>query len=142
MPRQLLRFIQSWINRSLAAMLIIVLIAANIVICLFLPIFIPGLSSGILFIALACSVIVSSVMIVVLQRDRSSQVTQAGFTAAAFAELLPVMFLALDSSGTLVAWNHESERVTGFSAAEMVGNPRWRELVNPDPKARAAAQAS
>ena len=45
---------------------------------------------------------------------------------------MPVMMDAFDERGTLVAWNAECERITGYSAAEMIGNPRAMELLYPD----------
>jgi PAS domain S-box-containing protein len=48
-------------------------------------------------------------------------------------ENLPVLVEALDANGTLVMWNRECERVTGYSAAQMIGNPRAIELLYPDP---------
>jgi PAS domain S-box-containing protein len=46
---------------------------------------------------------------------------------------LPVMVDALDEDGIFVMWNRECERVTGYSAEEMVGNPRGMERLYPDP---------
>ncbi len=48
-------------------------------------------------------------------------------------ENMPVMMDALDENDTVIAWNRECERVTGYSAAEMVGNPRAMEKLYPDP---------
>ncbi|HCU35276.1 MAG TPA: hypothetical protein DGT21_07365 [Armatimonadetes bacterium] len=45
---------------------------------------------------------------------------------------MPVMLDAFDESGTIVFWNHECERVTGYSAAELVGNPNGPRLLYPD----------
>ncbi|MBF0307906.1 MAG: PAS domain S-box protein [Magnetococcales bacterium] len=36
---------------------------------------------------------------------------------------MPVMMGAFDAEGAILVWNRECENVTGFSAAEMVGNP-------------------
>ncbi|MEO8607285.1 MAG: PAS domain S-box protein [Chloroflexota bacterium] len=49
---------------------------------------------------------------------------------------MPVMLIATDAPGNLVAWNKECERVTGYSAEEMVGNPQYIELLYPDPDYR------
>lgn len=51
-------------------------------------------------------------------------------------ENLPVMVDALDKDGRMLLWNHECERVTGYSAEEMVGNPQALELLYPDPSYR------
>jgi len=46
---------------------------------------------------------------------------------------MPVMLHAHDQQGNLVFWNQECERVTGYSAKEMVGNPEAMKLLYPDP---------
>jgi two-component system cell cycle sensor histidine kinase/response regulator CckA len=45
---------------------------------------------------------------------------------------MPVMLDALDEEGRIVAWNRECERVTGYSAEEITGNPQALELLYPD----------
>ena len=52
-------------------------------------------------------------------------------------ENMPVMMNAFDENGMCVAWNLECERVTGYSAAETIGNPDVPDLVMPDPVYRA-----
>jgi len=51
-------------------------------------------------------------------------------------ENMPVMMDALDDSSTIVMWNHECERVTGYSASEIAGNPKAMELLYPDDEYR------
>ncbi|MBS0396632.1 MAG: PAS domain S-box protein, partial [Proteobacteria bacterium] len=46
---------------------------------------------------------------------------------------MPVLMDAFDADGTIVAWNRECERVTGYAAAEIVGNPDAMRLLYPDP---------
>jgi hypothetical protein len=48
-------------------------------------------------------------------------------------ENMPVLMDALDEAGRIIVWNRECERVTGYSAAEIVNNPRVAELLLPDP---------
>ncbi|CAN1208876.1 EAL domain-containing protein [Tumidithrix helvetica PCC 7403] len=48
-------------------------------------------------------------------------------------EHMPVMMSALDRAGNISTWNQECERVTGFSAAEIVDNPEAFALLYPDP---------
>jgi PAS domain S-box-containing protein len=50
-------------------------------------------------------------------------------------ENLPVMVAAWDEANLLI-WNRECERITGYSAGEMVRNPRAFELLFPDPANR------
>ncbi|MGG0187148.1 ATP-binding protein [Bacillus rhizoplanae] len=45
---------------------------------------------------------------------------------------MPVMVDAFDEEGNFVVWNRECELVTGYSAAEIVKNPRALELLYPD----------
>jgi PAS domain S-box-containing protein len=45
---------------------------------------------------------------------------------------MPVMIDAFDEDYNIVLWNHECERVTGYSAEEVVGNPRAMEMMVPD----------
>ncbi|PSB25338.1 PAS domain-containing sensor histidine kinase [Stenomitos frigidus] len=45
---------------------------------------------------------------------------------------MPVMLGAFDNQNTMVVWNHEAERVTGYSAAVMIGNPQAMALLYPD----------
>jgi two-component system, cell cycle sensor histidine kinase and response regulator CckA len=52
-------------------------------------------------------------------------------------ESMPMMMAALDEEGLIVAWNHECERVTGYTAEEVIGNPAAAELLYPDPEYRA-----
>jgi PAS domain S-box-containing protein len=51
-------------------------------------------------------------------------------------ENLPVMVEARDENGVIVRWNRECERVTGYSAAQVIGNPKALELLYPDPAYR------
>lgn len=44
-------------------------------------------------------------------------------------ENMPVMLHAFDSSGSILAWNSECEKVTGFSAEEIIGNPQAAEML-------------
>ncbi len=47
-------------------------------------------------------------------------------------ENMPVMMDAFDADGNILVWNQECELVTGFSADEIIGNPRVPELLYPD----------
>jgi|GEM_PF-709431 len=50
---------------------------------------------------------------------------------------MPVMMNAVNEQGEFITWNQECERVTGYSAAEIVGNPQAVEILYPDPQYRA-----
>ncbi|HIP95796.1 MAG TPA: GAF domain-containing protein, partial [Anaerolineae bacterium] len=45
---------------------------------------------------------------------------------------MPVMMDAFDADWNIIVWNRECERVTGYSADEIVGNPKAMELLYPD----------
>ncbi len=45
---------------------------------------------------------------------------------------MPVMLDAFDENRNIVEWNRECERVTGYRADEVVGNPQIMELLYPD----------
>jgi PAS domain S-box-containing protein len=45
---------------------------------------------------------------------------------------MPVMLNAFDAQGLLVVWNRECERVTGYAADEVIGNPQAMSLFYPD----------
>ncbi len=47
-------------------------------------------------------------------------------------EHMPVMMDALNENGVIIAWNSESERITGYSADEMIDNPDAMKLLYPD----------
>jgi two-component system, cell cycle sensor histidine kinase and response regulator CckA len=54
---------------------------------------------------------------------------------------MPVMLDAFDADGSIIVWNREAERATGYSAAEIVGNPRAMELLYPEEGYRQAMLA-
>ena len=47
-------------------------------------------------------------------------------------ENMPVMMNAFDEKGNFITWNRECERVTGYSADEIIGNPKALKLLYPD----------
>jgi len=51
-------------------------------------------------------------------------------------QTMPVMVDAFDESHNIIVWNQECERVTGYTAEEIVGNPRALEMLYPDPAYR------
>ncbi|MEL6398576.1 MAG: PAS domain S-box protein [Cyanobacteria bacterium J06626_4] len=68
-----------------------------------------------------------------LERQRSNQALVA--TEAKWRSILdnmPVLLDALDSDGIVTLWNQECERVTGYSAKEVVGNPEAFAWLYPD----------
>jgi len=59
--------------------------------------------------------------------------TDAGRRLSAILDGMPVLIDAFDEQGIIIGWNAECERVTGYAAAEIVGNPRAMALLYPDP---------
>lgn len=49
---------------------------------------------------------------------------------------MPVMMDAVDETGLFLAWNRECERVTGYGAGEIVGNPNAIEVLYPNSEYR------
>jgi len=49
---------------------------------------------------------------------------------------MPVMMTAFDDGGNIIVWNRECELVTGYSADEIVGNPKALELLYPTEESR------
>ncbi|MEG4395272.1 PAS domain S-box protein [Microcoleus sp. BROC3] len=47
-------------------------------------------------------------------------------------ENMPVMLSAVDAERNIIVWNRESERVLGYSTAELVGNQQAIQLLMPD----------
>lgn len=47
-------------------------------------------------------------------------------------ENMPVMLDAFDQKGNIIAWNQECERVTGYTAAEVMGNPSIMQQLYPN----------
>jgi PAS domain S-box-containing protein len=75
---------------------------------------------------------------VALQRKRAEEAlreSQQMFQRV--VDNMPVLFDAFDEKGIALFWNKECERVTGYSAEEIVGNPKSLELLWPDPEYRA-----
>ncbi|MDB5342565.1 MAG: domain S-box protein [Schlesneria sp.] len=72
-------------------------------------------------------------MLDVTERNRAEAVLRENESRLRrILEGMPIMLDAFDEHGNLVAWNQECERVTGYTAAEMVGNSRAIELLYPD----------
>ncbi len=58
--------------------------------------------------------------------------------AQGILQAMPILLDAFDDDGCIVAWNAECERVTGYPAAEIVGNRCALEMLYPDIKYRTA----
>lgn len=56
-------------------------------------------------------------------------------------ENLPIMLNAFDAAGNIIVWNQECQRITGYSAEEVVGNPDAMRLFYPNDAYREAMMA-
>jgi len=55
---------------------------------------------------------------------------------------MPVMLDVFDEAGNIIVWNQECERVTGYQAKDILGNPNALELLYPDPNYRQGMMAA
>jgi PAS domain S-box-containing protein len=80
--------------------------------------------------------------ILAIFRDRTAQRETAANLRAGESHLqglvenLPALVAAFDADGVPLVWNQECERITGYSAAEVVGNPQAFAWMYPDPEVR------
>jgi PAS domain S-box-containing protein len=61
---------------------------------------------------------------------------------ATIIENMPALAFAINTLGRIVFWNNEAQRVTGYSAKEIVGDPQGLEKLLPDPAYRAAVMTA
>lgn len=64
------------------------------------------------------------------QRDESARQREGQLQVVLMN--LPLLVDAFDPGGSIVFWNGECERVTGYKAEEIIGNPAAMELLYPD----------
>jgi PAS domain S-box-containing protein len=62
--------------------------------------------------------------------DEALQRSEEKFSSALMD--LPIMINAVDQNSIIVFWNKKCEEITGYKAAEMIGNPNAMELLYPD----------
>ncbi|MEA4909244.1 MAG: PAS domain S-box protein, partial [Anaerolineaceae bacterium] len=75
----------------------------------------------------------------ITDRKRAEQILQQSEERLrTIIENMPVMLDAMDVDNNFVLWNRESERVTGYSEDEMVGNPNAWDMLYPDQEYRQA----
>jgi PAS domain S-box-containing protein len=65
-------------------------------------------------------------------REQEDAIRQEGERLHAVLTNMPVMIDAFDADYNIVLWNRECERVSGYNATEIVGNPKAMELLYPD----------
>jgi PAS domain S-box-containing protein len=67
-----------------------------------------------------------------LKKDQQAELVAREERLRIVVQNMPVMMDAFDANENIIIWNRECERVTGFGAAEIVGNPKALELLLPD----------
>jgi PAS domain S-box-containing protein len=67
------------------------------------------------------------------QRQREERALQDARRVQELLQNMPVILDAFDENGVPVVWNKECERVTGYSADEVIGNPKALSWLYPDP---------
>jgi two-component system, cell cycle sensor histidine kinase and response regulator CckA len=92
-------------------------------------------------VALATGIILLAMIIVLMVSSRLRHQTEQKLAASEerlrlAVQNVPVMLYAYDENGVTIVWNRECEQITGYSAAEIVGNQGAMELVYPDPHIR------
>ncbi|MGA9383265.1 MAG: PAS domain S-box protein [Phormidium sp.] len=66
------------------------------------------------------------------RKQAEENLTESEKQLRSIMENMPVMLDAFDAEGNIIVWNQECERVTGYSAEEIMGNPQAWEMVYPD----------
>jgi len=66
------------------------------------------------------------------QKQIEEQIRQSEARLRLILQNMPVMLDAFDENWNIIEWNRDSERVTGYQADEVVGNPQIIELLYPD----------
>jgi len=67
-----------------------------------------------------------------LVEDKNRQLAERERRFRQIVEQMPVMMEARDEKGSIVVWNRECERVTGYAADELIGNAKAWELLYPE----------
>ncbi|MGB3513308.1 MAG: ATP-binding protein, partial [Microcoleaceae cyanobacterium] len=67
------------------------------------------------------------------QKQTESTLRQSEQRLRQVLENMNVMLDAFDENGNIITWNKECERVTGYTASEIIGNPNAFKLLYPNP---------
>ena len=67
-----------------------------------------------------------------LQQQAETMLRESEERLRVILQNMPVMLGAFDDQNNIIIWNHECERVTGYSATEIIGNPQAMTLLYPE----------
>ena len=67
-----------------------------------------------------------------LQQQAETELRESEERLRVILQNMPVMLHAFDDQNNIIIWNHECERVTGYSATEIIGNPQAMTLLYPE----------
>jgi two-component system, cell cycle sensor histidine kinase and response regulator CckA len=76
---------------------------------------------------------VGSARDVTIAKEMENQLKESEDRLKKVLRNMPAMMDAFDENGVAIMWNHECELATGYSAEEIIGNPKALELLMPDP---------
>ncbi|MHC4887188.1 MAG: transporter substrate-binding domain-containing protein, partial [Planctomycetota bacterium] len=71
------------------------------------------------------------------QRQEAAERNRQESRLRSLTSVMPAMLDAFDKDNNIIVWNRECERVTGYRAEEMIGNPDALSLLYPDDTYRA-----
>ncbi|HEX2905336.1 MAG TPA: PAS domain-containing sensor histidine kinase [Phototrophicaceae bacterium] len=99
-------------------------------------------SGRFLIVAIFLSVVLALLLLANTTRDytekrllrQHEKVTQNEARLRSILENMPIMLDAFDKNWTPLVWNKECERVTGYTAAEIIGNDQVMKLFTPNPE--------
>lgn len=96
----------------------------------------PVLGAGLLLTALSLLYLLTVQRQALLRRRAERARGESERRLRRLIQRMPVMMEAFDTEGTIVAWNEECERVTGYAAEEIIGDPDSMARLYPDPAYR------
>ncbi len=67
------------------------------------------------------------------ERRRMAAIRESEDRLRRVVDNMPVMMSAVDEAGTIIYWNHECERITGYSSDSIVGRHKSMAWLHPEP---------
>ncbi len=79
-----------------------------------------------------CGGTISAVLDITARKQAEEASKQGAERLRQIVQNMPVMMNAFDEKRKIIVWNRECERVTGYTAEEIIGNPKALEMLYPD----------